>query len=914
MMLRDDGWRGLRRVFRLPGSRRRADSDVDAELHFHLDGRIDELVEREHLSRDEAEREARRRFGNYDAYRREARAIDDRLVRGRQRMELFDTIAREARQSARALIRTPSFSVIAFATLVIGIAATTAIYTVLDAVVLQPLPYRDPAALVSVHHPATVPGSGEATWGLSQAGYFYFKNQNHTLTDLGVYTAGAVTVTNDDRAESVRGGFVSASLFTTLDARPALGRLISTADDAPHGPDVAVLSYVYWQRRFGGDRGIVGKILQTSGGPEQIVGVAEPGLTLPRPGAFSSTSDVASFGVDVWMPLHLDPNAPAVNAHGYAGIGRLRNGVTPAEAQRDLASLMTRFTTLFPTAYSPSFMHDYNFRVGVTPLRDEVVGATVRQSLWLLFGAVAVVLFIACANVANLFLVRVEARRRESALRAAIGATRGHLAIHHVVESLMLTVSAGVVGLLVAHGALRALLAVAPTDIPRLATVRMGGGTIAFAALLSVAAGLVFGLMPVLRREVDVSSLRDGGRGLTSSRTQRTVRGGLVVGQVALALVLLAAAGLMLRSFANLRRVRPGLDPHGVLTFDVSLPWVEYKDLASAYPFHVELARRIAALPGVTHVGAGDALPLRDMTSGCTAVVVEGQTYETGKTPCVSTPAVTPGFFDALGIHVRGALPQWTDIDPTRKTPATTVVTQALADRLWPHESAIGKGMRIGGDAGGGGGYYRVVGVIPELRAKGLDQPPTEAALWAGVEHGEEYVVRTALSDPSTLMPRVRQIVASMNPRVPVTNVSTMDDVVQRSVARASFLMTLLLLAGGMALLLSAVGIYGVISYVVAQRRSEIGIRMALGARVPQVAALVLAQSMRLVALGVAIGVVGALAGTRLLRSLLFDVSPTDPWVLGGTAAVLVVIAVAASLAPARRATRVDPVEAMREA
>jgi putative ABC transport system permease protein len=823
---------------------------------------------------------------------------------------LIDAASRDVRHAGRALLRSPAFSLIAFATLAIGIGATTAIYTVLDAVALRPLPYRNVDRLVSVLHPATVPGNGESKWGMSAGGYFTFKNENRSFEDLGGYRTGDLVVLNGQAAEEARTAEVTASIFTTLQAHAVIGRLIAPADDRPGTSPVAVLGYDYWQRRFGGDRNVVGTMLQTSDGPFQIIGIAERGLSLPKPGPFASTSDLAGFGVDVWTPLQLNPNGPFYNSHQYSGIGRLKPGVTAEHAQRDLATIMASFSDKLPTAYNPRFFQSFNFRVAVVPLRDEVLGPKLAKALWVLFGAVAVVLFIACANVANLFLVRMEARRRESAIRTALGADRAQMALYYLSESLLLTLSAGAAGLLLAYVGLRAILAIAPTDIPRLATVSLGGTSILFSVAVAAAAGLLFGLIPLGRVTVDVNTLREGGRGLTASPAQRIVRDGLVVGQVALALVLLAAAGLMLRSFANLRSVRAGLNPAGVMTFGTVVPGSEFPTRQSQGAFAQEFEQRVAALPGVSRVGAVSNLPLQDYGSGCTSVGREDRRWTaTEKGACVATPSVLPGFFESMHIQVRGRTPRWSDYDLTGKSPTVAVLTQALATHLWPGEDALGKGIAIGDRAKG---FYRVIGVIPELRAQGLDQPPTEIVFSADATSDVTWTVAAAKGNPADLMPAIRRIISDLNPRVPLVNPRTMSDVVARSTGRASFAMVLLGLAGSMALLLSAVGIYGVISYLVTQRRAEIGVRMALGARMPQVASLVLGQSMRLAGLGVLIGLAGAIAGMRVIGSLLFEVAPTDPVVLVTTSALLLLIAAAASLAPTRRAALIDPVEAMR--
>jgi len=908
----------FRRVFRLPMRRERLSEVLDDELRFHVEERVRDL-EAHGMSRADAEREARRRFGDYESYRTLTQLIDETTMRNRSRMELWGTIRREVSHAARVLGRTRAFSLIAFITLAVGIGATTAIFTVLDAVILRPLPYPSAEQLVSVMHPTAAPGSGERKWGLSSVGYFHFREHTRAFADLGAYRSFSVSVSipGQDALEA-RVGQVSASLFTTLQARAAVGRLILPDDDRPRAPRVIVLSHEFWRRQFGEDPSVVGRSIETAVGSRQVVGVAEPGLTLPRPGPFASTADLAGFGVDYWEPLQLNP-ATRQNNHAFAGVARLKPGFTAQDADREVAAITQRFPELYPDVYSKRFMESYNFRGAVLPLRDEVLGPTLQKALWILFGAVALVLVIACANVTNLFLVRMEARRRESAIRGALGADRRHMAVHFLAESLMLTLSAGAAAVLLAHIGIRAILAVAPRSIPRLTEASIGWSSVAFAATLAVLAGLLFGLIPLLRARVDVQTLRESSRGLTPSGRQRAVRNVLVVGQVALAFMLLASAGLMVRSFMQLRDVRPGLDPRNVLTLGVSLSYRRYDSMEKAAAFYREFSRRVEALPGVTAAGGSGGLPLRDYGNGCSVVFRENQPYAPGEpTPCVSTPHATPGFFAALGIPVRGRAPDWSDVD--RQTQAV-VVTAALADRLWPGEDPIGRGINSNGT--NSTTWYRVTGVIPELRAHGLDQPPSEAVFYAanplfpamstwGNLNELEFVIRTGGTDPLMLVPAVRKVLTEMDPTIPLNNPSTMQGVVDRSMARTSFVMLLLAMAAGMALLLSAVGIYGVISYLVAQRRAEIGVRIALGAPVRWVVALVMGQSVRLALAGVVIGLAGALAGTRLLQSLLFGVSATDPAVLVVVPVLLLSIAALASFAPARRAARVDPVEALR--
>ena len=908
----------FRRVFRLPPTSDRLKSDVDAELAFHIEERVREF-ERQGMTRSAAESEARRRFGDYGRYADETRHIDETTLTHANRIEWAEAIRREVSHAYRVLVRTPAFTAMTLATLALGIAATTAIYTVLEGVLLRPLPYSHPGELVSLMHPTSSPGTGESKWGLSSVGYFHFRANARTLADIGVYRTGSTTVTDPGRdAVEVRSAQVSTSLFTVLGAKAAIGRLLTVDEDQPNAPLTSVvLSYEFWQSRYAGDSSIVGKSIEISNGPRTVVGVAQKGLTLPKPGAFASSADLSGFGVDLWFPLRLNP-ATRANNHAFAGIARLAPGRSFADAQAELSAIVKQFSTLFPDVYSPRFMESYNFRVSATPLLDDVLGPTVAKALWILFGAVGIVLIVACANVANLFLVRMEARRRESAIRGALGADRRHMAIHYLSESLMLTLAAGVIGVILARIGVVAILAVAPKNLPRLNGVELHWTSIAFAFALSAGAGVVLGLLPLTRNTVDIDTLREGSRGLTASRRRKAARDGLVIAQVAMALMLLVGAGLMVRSFIQLRAVRPGLDPAGVVTLNVTLPYKTYDSMSKAAQFYREFGRRLEAFPGVVAVGGSGGLPLRDYGIGCTVVFRENRPYENGEpTPCVPTLPTTPGFFKALGIQVRGRVPDWSDVDGMTQA---VVVTDALAKRLWPGEDAIGKG--IGSNGTNAKWWYRIVGVIPELRGHGLDRPPTEALYLAATplfpEQGQwgminqlDIVVKVN-GDPLSIVQPMRAILRDMDASIPFHTPTTMQSIVERSMARTSFIMTLLGVSAAMALLLSAVGIYGVISYLVAQRRSEIGVRIALGAPVRQVLGLILGQSVRLALIGVVIGLVGALAGTRLLRSLLFDVSPTDPLVLTMVPVVLVVLAAAASFAPARRAAGTDPVEALK--
>ena len=897
-------WPRVRRAFRLLVAPDRIRDDIDAELRFHIEGRIDDLMARG-LSRAEAEREANARFGSIDVYREETRAIDERTIHEERRMELLDTISRETRQALRALARSRGFTFIAILTLALGIGATTAVYTLLDRVVLNPLPYPHAERLVKIG--SLVSGKTVAgEWGVSEAGYFYYLEHNRSFDALGVFTRNEVSMVADGRAERVRMARVSASVSRVLGAHAALGRLINADDDRPGVAPVVVLSHAYWISRFGGDPAIIGRPVTIEGFPMEVVGVLAPDENVPLVSAAPAP--------ELWLPLGLDPAARPINSHYLTAVGLLKGGVSIDAASADLARLTARFPEVLAEAYSPAFMRDYHFAAKLTQLREAVVGESAR-TLWMLLGAVALVLVIACANVANLFLVRIETKRREMAVRTALGADRVHLAWHYLTESTLLALVAGTLAVALAWGAIHILVAMAPTSIPRLAEINLGGSSVAFAFVVSLGTGVVFGLLPLGSRAVSVSTLHDGSRGTAVSRGRRAIRGALVVAQVALAVVLLAAGGVMLRSFERLRAVHPGFDANGVIALDLSLPHARYGDYRSTSELYRQLQGRISSLPGVESVGATTSLPLEG-GGHCATTFAEGDATPTpGAAQCIRYVYVTPGYFGTMGIALRGAAPDWSAVSGEH---AGAVISGSVANRFWADRSALDGGIS-GGD---GETFFRVAGVTGDVRIDDLREPNPEVvyypivpakgtALW-GPADAITMVVRVKSSDPLAIVPAIRRTLVRIDPTIPIANPRAMSDVVAKSMARLSFTMVLLGVAGAMALVLSAVGLYGVISYIVGERRGEIGVRMALGARASEVGGMVMLQSVRLAAIGVAIGLVCAAAATRVLRSLLFEVSPTDPLTLVVVAVFLVLLAALASYAPARRAARVDPIEVLR--
>ena len=903
-------WDRIRRAFRLPTTQRRLRQELDDELRFHLEGRVEELVEREGLSREQAEDEARRRFGDYDAYRQQARHIDDTMLHRRHRMEFFNTLRRETRHAARALLRAPSFSVIAIVTLALGLGAATTIFTLLDRVVIRPLPYPNAERLIHIGTLWPKVKAGQE-YALAKGQYFYFKKHSTLLADMLMYDVDIAVIPGDgDHApERVPMLQVSANTFGLLGIHPEQGRVFTVESELSQEPTVAVISHGYWQRRFGGDPSIVGKRLPLGDtSSAEIVGVLPPNASLPDTKA------------DIWVPNYLNPKEPPHNNHTHRAIALLKPGVTIQAVAAEIKGLQGQMMREYPNVYSPSFVEKVGFAMNVTSLRDAIVGGPIVRALWLLFGAVGFVLLIAAANVANLFLVRIDARRREVAVRTALGAGRSNLAVHYLTESLLLSIIAGIGAVALGEALLHSILAIAPQSLPRLDEVSMDWRSIGFCMATALTFGVAFGLLPLASAGVDVAMLRDGGRGLTTSRPRDIARRGLVLAQVALAVMLLAGAALMVKSFARLRGVRPGFDPVGVQSMTLILPSSRYMTAPQIETFWHDLTRRIEALPGVTHAGGTDNLPLAD-GFGCSGVYTDAVGAETSN--CMPMVRVTPGYFETMGIKLHGVAPTWTTVELGE---GPLVVSQAFAKRFWADENPISHGVKPFNSRMPS---FRVVAVAEDIRGDGLQKPPVEAVYfpmispisdqtadfgagwWA--ERQMSLVVRAPNSNSTALVNSIRGIIAQIDPQVPIADVRSMEIVVAKSMAQTSFTMLLLLTAATIALVLSAVGIYGVISYVVGQRRAEIGIRMALGAQVTEVSRLVVSQSMTLAVVGVVVGLFGAIAGTRLLQSLLFETSPTDPVVLAGTAIALLLVAFIASLGPTRRAAKIDPVEAMRQ-
>jgi predicted permease len=898
---REPTWRRYLRFFR-PS----VDADIDDELRAHLETRVEELVARG-SDPERARVQALEEFGDVDAVRADLTSIDRRILERRQRTERWDALRLELRHAARRLVTQPGFTVPAVLTLALGLAATISVFTLLDAVVLRALPYPESDRLVRIQSP--VPGVGaDVRWGLAKAEFLYFARDNTTFDALGLYRLSSATMTprGGGSAERVRVSQVRGGVADVERAQPSIGRPLTADDNRPAEPGVALLADAFWRRQFGGDPAVIGSTVTLDGKPLRIVGVLPPDARMPEE---LSMPEIGR--IDLWLPLWIDPSAPPTTQHTFRALGRMKREISIETASADLDRLTARLPEALPSAYSPAFLTRFGFSTEVIPLRDDVLGGIARI-LWILFGAVALVLAIACANVANLFLVRMEIRRRETAIRAALGAGRSELARHFFSETLLLTTVAGALALVLTVWAIRFLVALAPEGIPRLPEVRLDWSGVAFTALLSIGAGLTLGAIPLGRR-TSLMLLGEAGRGNSSSRREHSARRALIVGQVALSLILLVGGALLVQSFRRLTRVDPGLDPDQVTTFRVLLPEARYGPANTVADFYRGLADRLTALPGVERVGASNSLPFTG-DNGCSAVLIEGQVLRAGdRAPCVPIFLSAPGYFATLGVSIRGREVMWEDMG---QGAGVAVVSESFAKRFWPGQDPIGKWI----GASSATDRRRVVGVASDIRADGLDKPPLDAvfvsmfpvptAVTGGPSRGMIFVVR---STPGIdIATGIRAAIAELDPQVPVIDLRSMNEIIARSMARISFSMLLLAVAAGMALVLSVIGIYGVISYIVARQRSEIGIRMALGARAAEVGRLVVLQTLRLATIGVLLGVGGALLGTRILRSLLFEVSPTDPWILGAVSVLLIALAAAASYGPARRAMRVAPIEALR--
>lgn len=810
----------------------------------------------------------------------------------------------DLRRSFRALARTPTFTFLTVLTLALAIGANSAIFSLVHGVLIKPLPYPEAERLANVE--MTAPGIGVEELVHSQDTFLHFEKLNKSFESMGMHDITAVNLTGSGEPERVREGRFTVPVLRILKVEPALGRAFAPGEDEPGAEPVALLSQELWSKRYGSSRDVLDQSLQIDGVEHRIIGVMPAGFTFPRP------------EVEVWVPLTYDRADPDDGNFNYEVVARLLPGVTPEQAQRDLDTYVPLLAEEDPAnGMSLEIIQQARLANVVTSLQDDIVG-DVGTSLWILLGTVGLILLIACANVANLFLVRAEGRRQEVAVRTALGAGRRQLAGFFLAESTLLALGGGLAGLVLAALAIEALRALAPGNIPRLNEIGLDPAVLAFTLALTAFTAFAFGLAPAFRLggERLAAVLKAGGRA-TAGKARNRARGALVVEQIALALVLLVGSGLMLRSFNALAQIDPGFRPDNLLTLRIALPRSWGDEPADAAAFFDQLSEEVAALPGVLSVGSTDVLPLSGSESAQGTAVEDAYPRAPNELPnIVPYNFASPGYIETMGIPLLAG--RTFDARDHQSDSRVALVSDTLAKQLWPGEDPLGK--RLGPDfENEPPEWFTVVGVVGSVRNRSLTDEPAKM-LYYPVLHGGEngwsirsrsLVIRTE-GDPLALADAVREKVWAVDGDLPVANVTTVQRMVDLSTSRTTFTLVLLALASVIALVLGVVGLYGVIRYIVAQRTHEIGVRMALGANRGDVSGMVLKQGLVLTALGLAVGLAAALGLTRLMESLLYGVDSTDPLTFAVVPVLLLGVAMLATYLPSRRATAIQPVEALR--
>ena len=814
------------------------------------------------------------------------------------------TLMQDFKYGFRVLRKSPGFTAVAVIVLALGIGANTAIFSVVNAVLLQPLPYRDPSRLMQVWHvppPKNFPGM--SIFAVSPANFLDWQQQNHVFQSMAIYGFRSFNTTGTDQPQALQASAVSQQFYSTLGVHPLLGRTFTAEEEQPGHSHVVILGYALWKSSFGGNPAIVGSSIRLDDEPYTVVGVMPANFKFPD-------------WAQLWTPMGWTAQERAVRGnHNYMVIGRLQSGATMQQAQAEMNTISARLQRQYPA-------DDAGWGAVLIALRKQLVG-DVRPALLVLLGAVAFVLLIACANVANLVLAKTVSRRKELAIRAALGASRARVLRQVLAETVLLALGGGALGLLLAHFGVRLIVDFLSAQLPRAAEITLDGWVLAFTLGVSVAAGMIAGLAPAwrfTRRDFDVHEAlkQAAGRTETESGGVRT-RSALVVTEVALSLMLLVGAGLMIRSLWALRGTDPGFDPHNVLTMTLPTSAVRYPSIEAMILHYEQVLRRVRTVPGVVYAGATDALPLSG--NGSTQPVsIEGQPVRPmSEQPEVGVRMFTPGYLQAMRVPLlRGRL--ISDGDIAGRQPVA-VINQAMVKQFWPHEDPIGKRFTLTFFPGI---TREVVGVVADSKMDALNTAQSQSLIYVPlaqltmppgeVWHGfsVSLVVRTA-TDPASAAAAITHAIHQVDGAQPVMQVETMDDIVADSISQQRFNMLLLAAFAGLALLLAAVGIYSVLSYSVRRRVREIGIRMALGAQIGDVLRMIVIEGMKPTALGLAIGLAGALALGRVVANLVYGVSPADPATFAAVSAILAAVALAASIIPAWRATRVEPVKTLRE-
>ena len=821
------------------------------------------------------------------------------------------TFTDQLRQVLRRLGRAPMFTAITLITLAAGIGANIVIFSVLEGVLLKPLPYPEPDRLIGVWH--TAPGINIKNLNMAPSVYFIDREQSTTFQDIGAYDGDSFSVTGTGEPQLVHGLDVTDGTLPLLGVVPALGRLFTRQDDSPEAPDTVLISYGYWREKFGGDPAVIGRSITADGKPREIIGV------LPQGFQFLDDQDIA-----IIAPFKWDRSKLKLGNFSYRALARLKPGVTMAQASADVARMLPIVSRSFPPpeGFSTQLFENAHIGPNLRSLKQEVIG-DVGNVLWVLMGSIAMVLLIACANVANLLLVRVEGRRQELAIRTAMGAGRGRIAGDLLFESILLGLMGSLLGLALAYGALRILVAIAPMGIPRIHEIGIDGRVLLFTLAITLLSSLLFGSIPIFKYAGARlnASLREGGRSLSQSREQHRARNVLVVVQVALALVLLICSGLMIRTFRALMHVPPGfVGADTVQTFRFYVPEAQIPDTEDERVVRMEeeILNKLAAIPGVSSVGFSSSLPM-DGEDSNDLLFAQDRSYAEGDIPPIRRfKFISPGFFRTLGTPlVAGRDITWTDM--YQKIPVA-LVSENFAREYW-HDAnnALGKRVR----ASSTDDWREIIGVVADMHDDGVNQDAPTSVYWPvmmdrfegqkeSLRRDIAFTIRSPRAGSEAFLKEVREAVWSVNPNVPLSSVHTLGHFYTESMARTSFTLVMLAVAGGMALLLGIVGIYGVIAYSVSQRTREIGIRMALGAQRQTLISMFVRHGLLLTGVGIACGLVASFAVMRLMSSLLFNVSPLDPVTYSAVTIVVVFTAYLACYLPSRRAATIDPVDALR--
>ena len=880
--------RKIRAVFR----RRKLDAEMSEEMRAHLELQAAENVARG-MSVENARYAALRSFGGVEQIKERARE---------QRGVLWlEQTLQDLRYTARSLRRNPGFTATIVLTLALAIGATASIFSVVNAVLLEPLPYAHLDRLVNLRE--TRPeagGSGRRVpVPVSPATFFDWRNGVSSFEQIAAVAPNEVTLTGDGEPEQLQAAGVTAEVFPMFGVTPLLGRQFRAEDTRPGAEPVVILSYAFWQRRFGGDPLIVGRSITLDGRPCSVIGVLPASFDDAAAAGVSLRSRPAIWGAMPLVEAGAPRSVPAWDVHA-----RLKPGVTIATAQNEVSAVMQRLAKEFPATNAARDAQ-------IEPLVDRVVGS-VRSNLWILFAAVVLVLLIACANVANLLLARATLRGGETAMRAALGASRSRLVRQFLTESVVLSLAGCGLGLAVVAAGIDGFASVLPANLPRAEHISIDGRVLAFSVVVSLLTGVAFGLLPAWHgSRTDLqATIKSGGRGGQGGRAGARVRSGLIVAQVALSLVLLVGAGLLLRSFAALNGVDPGFNPHNVLTLRVSLNGEKYRGGVVQSAFFDRFVQRVQALPGVESAALVFPLPFSGPIQNQPFSAV-GRVASLAEELSTQFNIVSPDYFRALGIRVtQGRVFDQRDIEGA---PPVVMVNETLARRIWPDENPVGKRVTLG--RGRSATIEReVVGVFSDIKQRELDSGPLFqiCAPHAQAQTRTLFLAVRGHVDASTLLAPVRDQIKALDPDLPLTDLALWSDRLTGSIAPRRLMAWLLTAFAGAALLLAVVGLYGVMSYLVAQRTREFGVRVALGAQWSDLRRLVLGHGMRLVMTGVVLGVAAALALSRVIRSLLFEVSATDPSTFLAVALTLLFAAAAACWLPARRAARVDPMRALR--